>query len=243
MTLIINNFVFVNDPCLFIFRNYTVSDHDLEKRILSKISEKGKTLLIGHVHFIDFTQIDGYEMPLYINLVREPIARLVSWYYFRRFKTSRTRPTMSLSDRFRTFEDCVRDKLPECAESKYIATIVPYFCGQDTMCESGSYNALQRAKQNMLRHYSVVGYMERLEDFFVAIEYMIPSFFTNVTATYRRKQEKAKSKRTQNTKIYPSKAKVEYLKTQIPHEYDFYHFIRSRFDCLMKRIAFANTAR
>ena len=108
------------------------------------------------------------------------------------------------------------------------------------MCESGSYEALQKAKQNVMRHYSVVGYMERLGDFFVALEYMIPTFFTNATATYRRMEEQSKSRRSQSTKINPSKETVKYLKNKIPHEYDFYYFVRSRFDCLMKRIAFAN---
>ena len=108
------------------------------------------------------------------------------------------------------------------------------------MCESGSYEALQKAKQNVMRYYSVVGYMERLEDFFIALEYMIPSFFANATKTYRQMQEHSKSRRTQSTKISPSKETVKYLKTQIPYEYDFYYFVRSRFDCLMKRIAAAD---
>ena len=147
---------------------------------------------------------------------------------------------MSDADRYRTFDDCVKEKQAECSTPHFISVIVPYFCGQDVICESGSYSALQLAKRNVMRSYSVVGYMARLDDFFVALEYMIPTFFKNATVIYKIKQERAKSRRTQgDTKINPSKETVEYLKAKIPNEYEFYYFIRSRFDCLMTRIEHA----
>uniref|UniRef100_H2ZHU6 Uncharacterized protein n=1 Tax=Ciona savignyi TaxID=51511 RepID=H2ZHU6_CIOSA len=42
------------------------------------------TIFIRHLHYIDFTRF-GYIQPSYINVIREPVARYVSAYYFNRF--------------------------------------------------------------------------------------------------------------------------------------------------------------
>lgn len=43
-------------------------------------------------------------MPMYINLVREPVARFVSGYYYKRFENP---VPMSNEDRNRTIDECV----------------------------------------------------------------------------------------------------------------------------------------
>ena len=56
-----------------------------------------------HLYFLDVTKY-GMSMPMYINLVREPVARFVSGYYYKRFENP---VPMSNEDRNRTIDECV----------------------------------------------------------------------------------------------------------------------------------------
>lgn len=43
-----------------------------------------------HIHFVDFAKF-GQPQPVYINLIRDPLQRMVSWYYFRRYQEGHER--------------------------------------------------------------------------------------------------------------------------------------------------------
>ncbi len=79
-----------------------------------------------HLNFLDFSEFNA-TAPVYINFVRDPVERVVSWYYYMRMpwklvkvdeKTNRTvwngkRPTnLSMGDLKMTFEDCVLSRHP-----------------------------------------------------------------------------------------------------------------------------------
>ena len=55
---------------------------------------------------------------------------------------------------------------------------IPYFCGQHAACwDPGSQWALDRAKQNLVDHYFLVGTTERLPEFVHMLEWHIPDIF------------------------------------------------------------------
>ena len=197
----------------------------------------GKSALLwGHVNFIDFPKAANMTMPIYINTVREPISRLYSWYTFRRFLLIKSPVKLTDEEKYRTFDDCVMNRYPECTGAENISTLVPYFCGQDTVCTEGGYDSLNRAKQNVIRYYSVVGYIENLRDFFIALEHRLPGFFLNARNIFDSMKEEENSYIVQNKTTKPKKSTVVELKTRIPLEYDFYYFIKQRFNCQMRMI-------
>ena len=39
---------------------------------------------VKHINFIDFTEFN-LTQPIYVNFVRDPVDRIISWYYYTRY--------------------------------------------------------------------------------------------------------------------------------------------------------------
>lgn len=118
------------------------------------------------------------EKPLYINIIRKPLDRLVSYYYFLRYGDDyrphlvrhRAGDTMS-------FDECVKLKKPDC-DVKNMWLQIPFFCGHHAECfEAGSEWALEEAKRNIVNEYFLVGMTEELGDFIEMLELSLPRLF------------------------------------------------------------------
>jgi len=46
------------------------------------------SVYVKHVCFVNFTQFD-LDMPIYVNMVRDPVERVISWYYYVRYVLDR----------------------------------------------------------------------------------------------------------------------------------------------------------
>ncbi len=51
---------------------------------ISQWDEKKPAFYHGHIAYVDFSKF-GASSPVYINLLRQPLERLISYYYFLRF--------------------------------------------------------------------------------------------------------------------------------------------------------------
>uniref|UniRef100_A0A9J7Z5S8 Heparan sulfate 2-O-sulfotransferase 1 n=1 Tax=Cyprinus carpio carpio TaxID=630221 RepID=A0A9J7Z5S8_CYPCA len=140
----------------------------------------------GHVAYLDFTKFGVKGKPVYINIVRDPIERLVSYYYFLRFGDD-YRPGLrrrKQGDK-KTFDECVSSGGSDCAPEKLWLQI-PFFCGHYSECWNvGSRWALEQAKYNLVNEYLLVGVTEELEDFIMMLEAALPRFFRGATELYR----------------------------------------------------------
>ena len=76
-----------------------------------------------HINFINFEEF-GLQNPIYINFVREPVERAISWYYYRRQNWYMFNGDGVLKEGSpfdypallkMSFEDCVQQRLPECS--------------------------------------------------------------------------------------------------------------------------------
>lgn len=102
-----------------------------------------------HVNFINFRRYDTSQ-PIYINLVRDPVERVISWFYYRRTPWSAVqnyRVTKKFfDDKFykKDYHDCVLNADPECVyeqgasftqtQAQHIRQTL-FFCGHDPVCE------------------------------------------------------------------------------------------------------------
>lgn len=94
-----------------------------EISIADEIMEKGEgTTYTKHVAFIDFGKLD-LPLPIYINLVRHPVERLISWFYYVRAPWYIAERERNFPEQYKvpsipwlkkSFETCVLQHHEEC---------------------------------------------------------------------------------------------------------------------------------
>ena len=140
----------------------------------------------GHFAFLPFPA----PKPIFINLVRDPLERLVSYYYFLRHGDNYRKGLIrSKQGDETTFDQCVEGSLSkDCSISKMWMQI-PYFCGQVAPCwESGSQWALDRAKKNVLDEYFLVGINEQMDQFVELLEVHLPHVFRGASDLFKTQE-------------------------------------------------------
>ena len=76
-----------------------------------------------------------------------------------------------------TINSCVLNNDPEChADRIWEWGTVPYFCGEDPICATPSYEAFDRAVLS-LRRFLFVGITEDYRNSTLVLEKMMPSYF------------------------------------------------------------------
>ncbi|XP_028350137.1 uronyl 2-sulfotransferase isoform X2 [Physeter macrocephalus] len=147
-------------------------------------------LFTRHVHFLNFSRFGG-DQPVYINIIRDPVNRFLSNYFFRRFGDWRGEqnhmirtPSMSQEERYLDINECILANYPECSNPR-LFYIIPYFCGQHPRCREPGEWALERAKLNVNENFLLVGILEELEDVLLLLERFLPHYFKGVLSIYK----------------------------------------------------------
>ncbi|GIY25116.1 heparan sulfate 2-O-sulfotransferase 1 [Caerostris extrusa] len=192
----------------------------------------------GHIAFLDFSRLGMAKKPIFINIVRKPLDRLVSYYYFLRYGDDfRPYVVRRRQGNKMSFDDCVMKNEKDC-DSENMWLQVPFFLWSS--CRMlvripGSEWALAQAKRNLAEHYLLVGVTEELQDFIALLEAALPRFFKGATNLFAE-GKKSHLRKTFN-KTYPSPDTVAKIQAsriwQMENEfYDFvvqqFHFIRKR---------------
>ncbi|XP_015789555.1 heparin sulfate O-sulfotransferase [Tetranychus urticae] len=203
---------------------------------LTQWKERRPMIVHGHLSFLDFGRFGVADKPIYISMVREPLERLVSYYYFLRngddFRPYLVRKRQGNKV---TFDQCVERQEKDCDPNNMWIQI-PFFCGHSFECLSpGSKWALEEAKRNLMQHFMVVGVTEQMHMFLAVLEYTLPTFFKGALHLYEN-GNKSHLRRTIN-KIEPSTETVEIIRQSKvwQMENDFYSFALQQFDFIKQR--------
>lgn len=156
-------------------------------RNISHWKEIRPVLFHGHFGFPSFQRIGSSFQPIFINIVRDPLERLVSFYYFLRhgddFRPGKKRSRMGDKT---TIDECVKQKGRDCSPEKLWLQI-PYFCGYNPQCWSpGSKWALNEAKRRLADSYFLVGVSEEMEKFILVLDYTLPQIFKGAAEVYAK---------------------------------------------------------
>jgi len=199
---------------------------------------------VKHVCYANFTRFNLPD-PIYINLVRDPVERVISWYYYVRapwyfVERKRAFPDLPLPNPNwlrKDFETCVRTSDPEC---RYIQGAkkdgfgdhrrqTMFFCGHTDDCTGFNTEiAMRKAKENVEKHYAVVGLLEDLNKTLTVLEHYVPRFFKGALDTYY-KEIKTFSKINRNTykPTVPEEVK-DIVRRNFTRELEFYDFCKQR---------------
>jgi len=208
---------------------------------VSNWSQRKPALYHGHIAFLDFNKFGSNQKVIYINMLRDPIQRLVSYYYFLRFGDD-FRPFVNRKRKGNkvSFDDCVRRGERDC-DPLNMWLQIPFFCGHSFKCWiPGNEWALEQAKKNLLDHYLVVGVTEEMHDLFALLEVVLPRFFNGSTKLYEEGSKVSHLRKTYN-KQTPMPETLDVLRQSKVWrmEQDFYEFARSQFHFL-KRLTFGS---
>ncbi|CAH0557068.1 unnamed protein product [Brassicogethes aeneus] len=189
----------------------------------------------GHFAFVDFSKF-GVPKPLYINIIRKPLDRFISYYYFVRYGDN-FRPYLIRRKHGNTvsFDECVSKSLPDC-DPNNIWLQIPFFCGHSANCwKPGNKWALNEAKKNLVNNYLLVGVTEELNDFIDILEHTLPTVFNGSLHHYLNSNKSHLRQTVQ--KEMPSEKTIVKLRQSmaLQMENEFYEFALDQFHFIKKQ--------
>ncbi|KAK4306484.1 hypothetical protein Pmani_021696 [Petrolisthes manimaculis] len=219
-------------------KNPTLSLTD-QMRFVQNVSswESRKPVIYhGHLAYLDFHRFGASPEPVYINILRRPLDRLVSHYYFIRYGDdfSPQHTYKKMGDTM-TLDECVSLLHPDCSTT-HLWMQIPFFCGHYAECwVPGSSWALEEAKHNLVHNYLLVGVTEELEGFVALLEYTLPRFFRGALDLYIS-GSKSHIRKTAK-KVMPREETIAKLQnTKVWRlENEFYNFALDHFHFMQKK--------
>ncbi|XP_006811500.1 uronyl 2-sulfotransferase-like [Saccoglossus kowalevskii] len=195
-----------------------------------------------HFHYIDFPKF-GAIQPVYINIIRDPINRFVSGYYYKRFGDADNQKYMkkSFPSKNMTVDECVLLNKEECSDKK-LFYMIPFFCGQHPYCSTPSQLALDRALSNLDKRFLVVGFIEKIDETMQVLEQLLPDIFGGAVEILLHPETSAKTNDTSSkNKIPPSSHVRTILRDRMKYEYMFYEAALSRFTYILRKLGIEKT--
>ncbi|XP_071957040.1 uronyl 2-sulfotransferase-like [Antedon mediterranea] len=181
-----------------------------------------------HMHFLSFPNSSRVR---YINIIRDPIDRFISEYYFIRFGDDRNPMNFSGTDqeKYQTINECVLKRRPECSGNR-LQYIIPFFCGHNPQCSLlNSSIPLEMAKTNIQQSFVTLGLLDEIEDTFAVLEKALPRLFQGATAEIVRRQKQKKNKQFQTkSKVMPTEEVNKILLKEMYWEYQLYDYVKER---------------
>merc|ERR1712106_40656 len=214
-----------------------------EEKKLSKLvnSFQSPSVYVKHVCFTNFTKFN-LDMPIYVNMVRVPVERVISWYYYVRapwyfVERKRAFPDLPLPNPNwlrKDYDTCVRRGDKECRyqdgdERDDFGQLTEFFCGQDDDCTGFNTEvAMRKAKENVEKNYAVVGVLEELNKTLTVLEHYVPRFFKGAKDVYWNEIQKFSKINRNIYKPTTAEATKDIVRKNFTRELEFFDFCKQR---------------
>ncbi|XP_035711696.1 heparan sulfate 2-O-sulfotransferase pipe-like [Folsomia candida] len=193
--------------------------------LLCQLPKQSPSVYTKHVAMVNFARGGGgCDHVVYINMVRDPVERMISWITTCGWEGLET---LSLD-----FSSCVLQNDDECrfeGAHENVWSQMMFFCGMDERCnEKNGAWALSRAMENVDKYYSVVGVLEELDLSLEVFEAYIPRVFAGARETYLKNKETMVSiNKNQEKPNIPEEVK-QLVRDEMGNEVRFYEFCKQR---------------
>lgn len=193
------------------------------------LSQSPPYMYIRHQYFVDFPSETERKEIAYINMIRDPIARFESFYYFSRFGNNLGgggKAKLSADRKGETVDECVAKRRQECLKPWW--QIVPYLCGQDPKCQERDTWAVERAKYNIDHNYAFVGVLEELPKSLEVLDALLPRFYKDAPKLVKGDSFQKMRKGTLTTvkqKANSTTRQFLMLETSLKYEYELYFYV------------------
>jgi len=214
-----------------------------EERQLSLLVDKFSppSVYVKHVCFSNFSKFH-LDMPIYVNMVRDPVERVISWYYYVRapwyfVERKRAFPDLPLPNPNwlrKDYDTCVRRGDTECRyrdgdERDDFGQLTEFFCGQEDDCTGFNTEiAMRKAKENVEKHYAVVGVLEELNKTLTVLEHYVPRFFKGAKDVYWNEVQIFSRINRNIYKPPVAEATKDIVRKNFTRELEFFDFCKQR---------------
>lgn len=189
----------------------------------------------GHTAHIDFGQFGAFE-PIYITVLREPLDRLLSQYYYKRNGDDYMKNWVwDKRNKRESFDDCVANHHADCA-TRHLWVQIPHLCGQNPACwEVNSEWALKEAKRKLLTKYFLVGVTEQMQSFIDVLDANLPDVFEGLAINYEKDSKGNHLRKTLNKEAITNST-IDAIKSSKTYqmERELYDFAQDQFNYVMR---------
>ncbi|XP_037790496.1 heparan sulfate 2-O-sulfotransferase pipe-like [Penaeus monodon] len=163
-----------------------------------------------HMTYLNFSRV-GFWEPTWINVVRHPVKRYISHYYFKG-------PNQTL-------DVCIGTGRCYFKHGKYrIPSQISYFIGYNPISKLKlNARALQMAKHVVEKVFVVIGIQEELDNTLLVFEHLLPNFFGGATKI------EYKNWNIQASKPPTSNKTLAILQRLLKVDIEFYDYLKQRF--------------
>ena len=166
----------------------------------------------------------------YINIVREPVQRIISHYKYMR---TDMRPSYRIMEMKRdglwneSLIHCINNEHRGCESN----VMTRFLCGTKTICKTGSKKALKLAKRNVKRYYAAIGLQEHLSLFLDILKLILPDYFNY--GNNKLSRVKQNNERNNHDNI-PVKV-MDIIRKKNSADINLYNVLKNRFWTQLKR--------
>ncbi|XP_067647739.1 heparan sulfate 2-O-sulfotransferase pipe isoform X3 [Eurosta solidaginis] len=221
-----------------------ILDENEEKDVIDNILNLDDgSIFVSYVNYLNFTKY-GEQRPIYVNMVRDPVERVISWYYYirspwifvpNRRKNNREMPNPQWVNT--EFDQCVLSGEKTCTylEGSELERVgdhrrqTLFFCGhKERKCMPFNTKLpMQIAMRTVEQEYAVVGTWEDTNVTLSVLESYIPSYFRGAKNMYYTGMHKD-IKNHNPMKPFIREDIREMVRRNFTREIEFYQFCRQR---------------